>query len=241
MEIINFTKNKELYEHFKKVWEKDSYINIVGINSLGDEFDVLGKIATDDNGDMSVYEDCIFLAFGDKSNRALIAPYDTVNLDGENVMTGLFIKEIRDLKGDILFENPNFESIAKDAEKNAKKAKERDQQFGFDITEDDAVTEKLRGLIGRPIVLDEDGRRTYGVLSEVKGSSFDGRTVLCIRNSVLAGTAFVGDKTALFTIAFNGEEKFLADNALPSQALRTERVMSNRRIRIANKRESEAE
>lgn len=241
MEIINFTKNKELYEHFKKVWEKDSYINIVGINSLGDEFDVLGKIATDDNGDMSVYEDCIFLAFGDKSNKALIAPYDAVNINGENVMTGLFIKEIRDLEGDVLFANPNFESIARDATKNAKQAKERDQQFGFDITEDDAVTEKLRGLIGRPIVLDEDGRRTYGVLSEVKGSAFDGRTVLCIRNSVLAGTAFVGDKTALFTIAFNGEEKFLADNALPSQALKTERIMSNRRKRIANKRELEAE
>ena len=238
---INFKKDKELYDYFKKVWERDGYITIVGINSLGDEFETVGRIATDDNGDMSVYEDCIFLSFGDKNNRDLIAPYDTVNLDGENVMTGLFIKEIRDLKGDILFENPNFESIAKDAEKNAKKAKERDQQFGFDITEDDAVTEKLRGLIGRPIVLDEDGRRTYGVLSEVKGSAFDGRTVLCIRNSVLAGTAFVGDKTALFTIAFNGEEKFLADNALPSQALRTERVMSNRRRRIKSHSDPEAE
>ena len=72
---VDFTKNKELYDYFKKVWKSGGTITIAGINSLGNEFETTGRIATDFLDNISVYESFIYLNFGKWWRRDWIAPY----------------------------------------------------------------------------------------------------------------------------------------------------------------------
>lgn len=239
---VDFTKNRELYDFFKKVWKNDGVITIVGINSRGDRFETTGRIASDYYSDtMCVYDNFIYLHFGKEVNASLIAPYFTIDSNREKITPKLFIKEIKDAEGNNIFTNPNFEQIQKDVKENAIREKENEEKDGFDIKEDDAVTAKLRKMIGQPVVLENNNGRTYGVLTEIRGSAVDGSTNIIISSGVRVKTIFVNENTALFTVAKNGKLKCVANNAAPSQIENTNRIMEDRRERIANHLDPEAE
>ena len=238
---VDFTKNKELYDYFKKVWKSGGTITIAGINSLGNEFETTGRIATDFLDNISVYESFIYLNFGKWWRRDWIAPYFTIIENSEKITPSLFIKEIKDTDGNVIFTNPNFKEIERDVKKNAAQEKENEEKARADIIEDDAVTEKLREMIGQPIVLEDDDGRTLGVLTEIRGAAVDGSTSLFIRSGVRVEPAFVNESTTLFSVALNGNEKCVANNASRSLSDNAKRIMRERRERFADHSDPEAE
>lgn len=161
--------NEEQLETLKKACEEGKYITIEGINFLGEPFTTIAKVSRYDSGKPAVSEDKVAFEFGEEKyspnskQTNWFAVYD-LNL---NINYQLIIKNLRDEKGNIIYEAENFEEIETLAEK---KCEENDKKYkDRPIVAEDEVTKALRKRIGQPVTIVAPDGIENGILCNIQG------------------------------------------------------------------------
>lgn len=145
-----------------RMWAKRRSISIKGINAVGEEFEVIGRVSTKDDGDSWIESDAVMIEFGEEVEELC----DKMSLRGEcyapfrlnfteqtrESREGLFILEIFEIldnkKGKRIFKNDDEEQLRKIAEEV--KQEILDEQ----TSSEDSVVSLLKNMIGKPVYID---------------------------------------------------------------------------------------
>ena len=241
MEKNNLDQNPIFFNKIKNFWENKEAITIVGINGVGEPFETSGQIATDDKNNIGVYDEAIFLYFGQLNNEKFIAPFPSSCEDKCFWNVNFFIKEVKDKDGNVLFDNPNFEELKMISENSRKETENRLIADGRLIEEDDNVLKSLRNMIGKPIIIYDNEDYNGGVLVNIKGSANNGSACIDVRVATLVGGLHVNYDSCLATLDKNGQMVTIADNNIDKN--NTLRIFKDRKNKIldAKYRNSENE
>lgn len=156
---MKFTEIQEMA--LFRMWAKRRNISIKGINAVGEEFEVVGRVSTKDDGDRWIESDAVMIEFGeeveklcDESRRGeCYAPF-RLNFTEQTreAREGLFILEIFEIldnkKGIRIFKNDDEEQLRKTAEEV--KQEILDEQ----TSSEDSVVSLLKNMIGKPVYID---------------------------------------------------------------------------------------
>lgn len=222
--------SEEFIKKLYSIYFQDEPISIRGINSVGQEFRVKGKISRANSGRECIYDDKIYLQFGRRMKRneqfhtAYSAPY-CLNLKQFSDYTcdsTLVIFAIYDKNRNKIFENPNKKEITRKALINRTLEKEKLAKKNLNITEIDPLTKALETMVGKPVVIDGH----FGVF--VKTNGFDqktGGTKVELFSGAIRDYFAINNQSILFTEDNKGTLEYVAHNTCNTQKIFNERVL----------------
>ena len=222
----------------KEIWSQKEEITIEGITGRGDKFVTTGRVSAKDSGKPSVYEESIYLEFGisktDRSRKQTnyFAPFE-LNFD-ESYFGGRFmVFSIKTASGEVIFENTDKEVIEELAIENGQKLKRRHKYIGRVVEKPDAVTAKLKEMIGKPVYFDG----YTGVVAYVDGYIDSGNALFGLALGPFVGNLHVKENSKLMTEDNAGVVEIIARNK-PEE---TRKLIEERASKIENADEKEIE
>lgn len=192
-------------------------VKISGINSIGQPFEVVGRIYTSGDRITGVYGDKLLLEFGNDKDREInddpkwYASY-LLNLEVSKFPSGLVILSIKNEQEEEIYKAKNVSQIKNIARVNNDTVMEEYEKYP--IKSMDPVTAELKNLIGKPVFLTSFGLNN-GVLERIGRVDKKGRPmayILCGQS--ISGYTQINDKTVLYTVNENDEAEKLADNRI---------------------------
>ena len=211
-----FNNNKQLNDLLISYWGNGKKITIEGISGYGDRFVTTGRIAANDNGNASIYEECVMLELG-KADRGkhysdFVAPFMTKRpKDVRLIDPSFYILKIKDENGQEIYSNKKADKIVKETEKFGEETRKEYAKSNRTIEENDDVTKALKHMIGKAIII-KDEREFKGVLNSVQELNYYGQPIVDILSSVLIGSSSYGPEAKLYTLDENGDKILIADN-----------------------------
>lgn len=236
--------SQQMIDDLGKLCEKNVQITIKGFNDFGQEFTTTGRITRTDKGKPGVEDYAVYVEFGKevpkngkKKQSEYFAPFK-FDYDGSWPGHSLIVDEILLPNGEVIFKNPDAEQYKEQALKNKQAEDEKNKKDGRDLDELDPVTEKLSEMIGKPIVLDNG---SSGVFVSCAAASNDGSPILHIVQGPLAGSAFVGPTSKLYTESLDGELNLVEDNAKTREDfVKVSEIFKARKSKIEQAKNNEA-
>ena len=198
--------SEEQKQELLKICEEGGKIRIVGMNSRGQKFETVGRIAHDDKNKPTVFDDLIFVEFGkekdepDRKQTKWFAPY-TLNIKESTYETELIILSIEREDGTTIYSTEIQEEMEEIAKRN-------DAGHRHNMVAMDPVTLKLTQLIGNPVTLDD----TCGILAGVDGVSQSGAPIVDLLIGPMICGTHVYAESVLYTIDQNDEQVLTAVN-----------------------------
>lgn len=184
-------------------------ISISGVNGIGQRFETKGFISTTDNGKPAIFNDHVAIEFGDKKDKEPdFFAFFMLNYDGGVDNSALYLLCIKNMLGEIVFENKDRTRIMV---RTSQHGDELMRKLKFDrlaFIKDDPVTKELRKLLGKPVIINDK----KGVLASMCGNNFHGETSFEIVNGPVVEALSVRGKSVLQTVFNDGTVETLAEN-----------------------------
>ena len=231
--IISPEKINEL----NKLCDQGAELKITGFNGLGFRFDTTGRITRTDASKPAIYEDCIFIEFGNQPSSYapqrtdIFAPFST-EFDAKihTPARTLIIEKIELPNGEVIFQNEDAEKYFQTAIAEGEKYDAKIKKEGRNIREVDPVTKKLPEIIGKPIIV--DGVRC-GVLTNFLTIANDGSVIVEFLVGPGVSNSFIRKDTRVCTTDLSGNIKFVEVNGKSKEECEfLDRIYENRQERI---------
>ena len=143
----------EQINYFIKCASNGTLLYINGINYLGQEFKTIAKVMTSDKpsrDDYYVDIDSIAFFLGQRNKNTGEKLYIVMHtcLEGEaGEYRSLYIGQIKDARGKVVYENPSYEEIVQIVKQNAKSVYGRSSRLT-------SLEKRTLAIIGQPITID---------------------------------------------------------------------------------------
>lgn len=217
MEEVKFTFTTDEVRRLSDACYNGELLTLTGVNGYGERFETSGRIAKEKDGFPAVNHEAILMEFGKKVSEEkdkYTCPFE-VNIRGSyDPIAHFHIESITGEKGEKIYQNDNFQKIEEKAKYFLENAKKEGYYTAHLIEKLDPVSEKLKEMVGKPIILSSRSSDRV-VFCGLNGVTPRGETTITVRDEFFISSTFVFANDILSTMDNEGNIQELASNKVP--------------------------